>query len=543
MRTLTVKKILTDEQIKELKGAFIPASHYDTVIEEDCDVYHFENGKKKLLFHFRKNYIPQKYMDVAIQTFKKDAAKASNLRRIASGHSHQATGESDGKVKVKSLIAGYFDKPRIRDKHQVTEQNLVPCRTTSFTKNHKKQWEKILPLIDLLDNSYKKFQPSTHKKQLDLASITPQFQIDNTAFSTITVNYNWRTACHVDAGDFSEGYSIIIVAEEKPDTYKGGCLGYPQFGVCVNVRNGDFLLKDPHQYHANTEIIPLQKDWTRLSFVFYYRENMQKCQQQEFINVNPFEQSGGGKTILQHIDLPKRGLDLSVYIRPNTTDEKVIDEVFKRNVYDKPKVNFTVCENGKESWLDLGGNIGTFSLVVLSRGCRVVTCEPEPTNLELLEQNLQYNFPQTTSDHVRWIIEPVAVSSKKSNTVDLFLCKGDYNKYRHTLYPIRGRETLSVKNINIYDLLDKYKFDCIKMDIEGAEIDLLETLLPIDYKKYGIKKLVFEYSFDVDKSIPRFLKIIDNLKKHFLAVFYTKVNPTELEYTYYPPACMVYCQL
>ena len=525
MRTLIVEPILTDAETLELKGKFINDSFYHTVVDYDCDAYyHDESGNKKLLFHFRKNFVPESQMKIAMNTFKKAASRASNKRTIASGYSKIVGGKGgETLTKVKSLIAGYFDKPRIRDKRNVIKNGLVPCRTTAFTKNNQKEWKQVKPLIHLLNRTYKDLQPEVHRNQHELASMTPEFQIDGTAFSTITANWNWRTACHVDKGDYHNGYTVILVAEDKPGTYKGGFLGYPKFGVCVDVRNGDFILKDPHQYHANTEITPLTKNWSRLSLVFYYRENMQKC-----------------STEIRHIDLPKRGLDLQLTIRPNTTDEKVIDEVFKRNSYDKPKVNFRVCD-GKESWLDLGGNIGTFSLIVLSRGGRVVTCEPEPSNLKLLETNLSVNFPKTDG---RWIILPVAVSSQPSGKMlDLYICKGDYNKYRHTLKPVRGRKTLRVKNMNIHDLLSEYSFDCIKMDIEGAEIDILETLVHTDYRKYGIHKLVLEYSFDVDRSIPRFLGIINELKKHFSTVFYTKVNPDELEYNYYPPACMVYCKV
>lgn len=62
----------------------------------------------------------------------------------------------------------------------------------------------------------------------------------------------------------------------------------------------------------------------------------------------------------------------------------------------------------------------------------------------------------------------------------------------------------------------------------GAEIDILEELKPEDYK--GIDKVVYEYSFDIDPSIPRFLAIVEKLRKVFRLVHYTKVNETELEY-------------
>jgi hypothetical protein len=63
--------------------------------------------------------------------------------------------------------------------------------------------------------------------------------------------------------------------------------------VCVDVRNGDFLAMDVHEWHCNTEFEPrggaknfhrfkkkdFQNHWhfNRLSVVCYLRNNMAKC--------------------------------------------------------------------------------------------------------------------------------------------------------------------------------------------------------------------------------------------------------------------------
>jgi FkbM family methyltransferase len=265
--------------------------------------------------------------------------------------------------------------------------------------------------------------------------------------------------------------------------------------------------------------------------VLYYRENMQQCYQ-----TNQTNQSGGFATEMISVNLPKRNLDLEIYIRPDTTDIKVIKEVLDTNVYEKPKLNFFVQPN--ERWLDLGGNIGTFALLALAHGASVVTCEPEHDNLILLQKNLAHNFPNG-----QYFILPIAVTTNTQLTTDLYLCKGIYNKYRHTVHPKRGRATIKVQQKHIHALLSDYDFDCIKMDIEGAEIKILETLTSNDYRKYGIKKMVFEYSFDIDPSIPRFLSIIEYLRMYFSEVSYSKVKEDELEYKHFPAMTMVYCLL
>ena len=232
----------------------------------------------------------------------------------------------------------------------------------------------------------------------------------------------------------------------------------------------------------------------------------------------------------------KRYNDMTLYTRPHTTDDKVIIEVLKTCVYEKPSIDFFIEEN--EKWLDLGGNIGTFSLLCLARNAKVISYEPEKENFNLMKKNIKLNFPST--NNVKFVNEAVGIKTGKT---ELYLCKGDYNKYRHTIYKKKGRDSITIPIKSIKSVLSKTRVNCIKMDIEGAEIDILEFLTPSDYKKYGIKKMVFEYSFDIDNSIPRFLKIMKNLKKYFKNVHWTKVKENELTYDYFPAATLVFCYM
>ena len=162
------------------------------------------------------------------------------------------------------------------------------CRTTQFTKKNIEKWKNTIPLIKAADNLFKVLVPDRYKIQLDIANKTPDFQIAKTAYSTITINYNWRTAAHCDNGDLDEGFGNLIVLEksksEKPESkesksskerkgYMGGYLGFPRWGICVDVRQGDFLAMDVHEFHSNTSII----GDGRLSVVCYLRKKMINC--------------------------------------------------------------------------------------------------------------------------------------------------------------------------------------------------------------------------------------------------------------------------
>ena len=168
-----------------------------------------------------------------------------------------------------SNIIGYYDK---RDRN--LGANAPPCRTTAFTSQQVDKWTKVIPIIEAIDKQFKKLIPKNHKIQYDEAHKT-KYVIKDTAFSTVTINYNWRTALHKDAGDLKEGFGNLVVCEEG--NYKGGCTGFPQFKVAIDVRNGDFLAMDVHEWHCNTKITSDTPDYTRLSLVAYLREKMIKC--------------------------------------------------------------------------------------------------------------------------------------------------------------------------------------------------------------------------------------------------------------------------
>ena len=216
--------------------------------------------------------------------------------------------------------------------------------------------------------------------------------------------------------------------------------------------------------------------------------------------------------------------------RPDTTDQKVIDEVVTRNVYEHKKFGFKIDEC--PVWLDLGANIGTFTCLASSKGCRVVAFEPEPDNFRLLTENVRLN------SCLQATLFQEGVVAGPDGTLDLYLCKGDSNKYRHTIFKRRGRQSISITTRNFQKVLDEYKPNGVKIDIEGAEIELLESV--VTWPDH-VTHIVFEYSFDVDPSIARFKAIVDSLATQF-RVFHRRVDWTLEKWMWFPQAILVYCK-
>lgn len=78
----------------------------------------------------------------------------------------------------------------------------------------------------------------------------------------------------------------------------------------------------------------------------------------------------------------------------------------------------------------------------------------------------------------------------------------------------------------------------------GEEILILEDMKDADW--CNVKQLVFEYSFDADRSIARFYSIVQRLKSRFPDIQFNKSVPEsskEWSSSWYPASVTVYCRM
>ena len=280
VHTLQAKSYYNDKYMKKFMGKYVSEKFYtDGIVTEDTDCYWVDSkGVQHILFIFRKHKIPTKQATIARTVFEKTAQSKTTDRGFAGGvyNDGKAT-RMDGKMsrglKVHSFISGYFDKAYVQLEKHFKTRNV--CRTTQFTQKHKEMWKKSIPFLTSINNFYKKHGGDFYKRQKAvLRYVPPGMSIGNTVFSTVTTNYNWRTAVHTDKGDFKEGLGNLTVVGNQD--WSGCYLGFPRFKIAVDVRPNDVILMDSHQHHGNTELYTGQGG-VRLSFVCYLRENMQYC--------------------------------------------------------------------------------------------------------------------------------------------------------------------------------------------------------------------------------------------------------------------------
>ena len=263
---MKVAKKKTDEEMKRLENTFIKPSDIDTILRDDATVY-TEDGKLLLLFRKKKLTGGQEFYDVIADYMKKHP---STNRGTASGSTTKNTRENP---KVQTTITGYFDRWSPKQKFLFKKKGIptpLEVRETAFLADHPDEFAKMVPFIEQIDRLYKKYLPEYYQKQYKKAKET-HFKISDTSFTSTTINLNFTTTIHKDKGDDDEGYGNLCTIQRG--NYTGAETCFPQYGIGVDVREGDILLMDVHQWHANLPI-KLEKGAERMSVVCYLRKKL-----------------------------------------------------------------------------------------------------------------------------------------------------------------------------------------------------------------------------------------------------------------------------
>lgn len=218
---------------------------------------------------------------------------------------------------------------------------------------------------------------------------------------------------------------------------------------------------------------------------------------------------------------------ISFYYREGLSDIKTFKEVIGNKTY--LKKSMTIQQG--ERWMDCGGNVGAFTLLACSKGANVTVYEPDPYNCDMIEKNLKLNGFKAE-------IKQFALVHNDVKELILFIGNNG-NVWRNSIIKRWNDKGIKVPCIN-FDEAAK-GFDCCKMDIEGAEMPILENTNVL------FKKLVFEWSFDIDASLQRFWNIIDKLSKRYnLAPIGNTAKYQSRDYdtwqkSWFPPCVNVYC--
>lgn len=225
--------------------------------------------------------------------------------------------------------------------------------------------------------------------------------------------------------------------------------------------------------------------------------------------------------------IEKKGLikGIKFFYREGTSDIKTFEEVIGINVYEKK--DFKI--NSGEKWVDLGGNVGAFGLLALSKGAIVDIYEPDPFHCKQIEKNIMEN---------NWNANIIQAAVVANNKKEMIMYVGNkMQTWRNSLYKNWGNQKFKVPCIHFSEVI---KSDTnVKMDIEGAEMEIIEKM------EVYPKKMVMEWSFDIDRSMKRYKNAIDKLSSQYNELYYNNQfyqSPHDIFPKNIFPACdNIYC--
>ena len=186
------------------------------------------------------------------------------------------------------------------------------------------------------------------------------------------------------------------------------------------------------------------------------------------------------------------GTELELRDPERYDDAQCYKEIFEAKQYDKgayevaggrERFDFGVEEG--DIVLDLGANVGIYALYALQEGASKVICvEPCPANLERLRVNLAAYLGDGRAE----IVE-AAVTLEGSGAVSM-----QENGYRTRITEARGG--FEAATVAMQALLRDHRVTFCKMDIEGAELDILAST-ELDWA--DCRRLTFEYTIPANQ--------------------------------------------
>ncbi len=312
IKNIYLDKIISDHELKSIKGDYLDDAWIFNHLTGDCDVY--DKQSKILICSLRKKRIKQN--DVAWKNLSKLAVPARGRGAAAGPIDPESVYWKKRTLhKTSKFKTGYLKPDGTPSKMMVSNQvcstpigyyekmkavgSDLPCRLTYHTAHSLHEYQQGIPYIEEINRWYKKLHPTHYVKQKARADKQPNFRIANTAFSTVTINRNFRTGLHQDSGDWG-GYACLTILERGQ--YNGGLFMIPAYGIGIDLREGDILVAKVSEHHCNSEIwttpeqdeynaslprifkidnqvgtLGLDKDYSRISFVSYLRAKIINC--------------------------------------------------------------------------------------------------------------------------------------------------------------------------------------------------------------------------------------------------------------------------
>lgn len=160
---------------------------------------------------------------------------------------------------------------------------------------------------------------------------------------------------------------------------------------------------------------------------------------------------------------------LHIALRPDSGDEYVFHEVFHQDVYKLESI-----QSPLDTVVDLGANIGLFSIRAVQHASRVFAVESNAENFDLARRNVEANG----LEHRVTLIQ-AAASGTSGNLLRIYSSEmaGGHSVHQHLAARWPNGTESRVPSISLADLFEKHAIErcsLLKCDIEGSEYDVFQ---------------------------------------------------------------------
>lgn len=169
----------------------------------------------------------------------------------------------------------------------------------------------------------------------------------------------------------------------------------------------------------------------------------------------------------------------------------------------------------RQAWdsivVDVGANIGYYTVLLGKKAKKVYAFEPEKVNFEILEKNIKENKLENVK------LFKMAAGSKKDKGY-LMKDKRNFGNNRINNYQLRIKNYESIKIVRLDDLI-KEKVDLIKIDTQGWEPEVIAGAKNL-IKKYH-PKIFFEWSLEMYRQAKlNYQAMWDFLEEEYGKIYY-----------------------
>jgi Oxygenase domain of the 2OGFeDO superfamily len=236
-------RISTDWE--RLRGKFPAPSHVEQIVNETATIVSPEG---QIIVVLLKDVIPRQLHRLAYKLWERVDGLPSNRISAVGTVSLPRSINKDG---IPSRRSGVNESvlQHVKGRQGILGYAKLDAHRTTLTKRNPKMITEAKPLIRLINSLYRSTMPEAYRKQRAFwkRSQGDRQLLRHTAFSTIYIAKNFRTAYHKDSGNMPGMMTAIMPAGK----FTGGELVFPRWRLAVAYKPGDLCFFDPQQLHGN----------------------------------------------------------------------------------------------------------------------------------------------------------------------------------------------------------------------------------------------------------------------------------------------------